>query len=313
MWFRRKPKNRAFERRHVLDVKVARRQQRRMRVKVATLAASLSLGTIFAVYLAWRCGDWALNHFVYENPAFRIEQIDVTTDGVLATEQLRRWAGVKKNENLFALDLTRVKRDLELVPSVQSVAVERVLPHTLRIRVVEREPVAHVQNYLIDSTGYVMIPPTAEQRSLPPQPGERYPYITGVNGNDVRLGKELDSPQLRAALQFISAFERSPMATVVDLASIDVSQTEVLRVVTAQQSEITLQIGDYEKQLNRWFLIYERGLNGIPENGFRIPRQIKTLDLSVRDYVPLCWLENPSVPVPATKLRKTSPYKKRHV
>ena len=101
MWFRRKAKNRAFERRHVLDVKVARREVRRLRVRVATLAASLSLGTVFAVYVAWRCGDWALNHFVYENRAFNVEQIDIQTDGVIAPEQLRRWAGVKRNENLL--------------------------------------------------------------------------------------------------------------------------------------------------------------------------------------------------------------------
>ncbi len=305
MWFRRKPKNRAFERRHVLDVKVARRQVRRMRVKVATLAASLSLGTIFAVYVAWRCGDWALNHFVYENQAFRIEQIDLRTDGVLAPEQLRRWAGVKKNENLFALDLTRVKRDLELVPSIQSVSVERVLPHTLRVFVVEREPVAHIQNYLIDASGYVMIPPEAQQRGMPLQPGEHYPIITGVNANDVRFGKELELPQVRAALRFISAFERSQMATVVDLARIDVSQPDVLQVITAQQNEVTFAPSDFEKQLNRWWLVYGSGM--------RLARLIDTLDLSVERHVPLRWQDSGIVPSTPTKLRKTSPYKKRHV
>ena len=81
---------------------------------------------------------------VYENKAFAIEEIDVQTDGVISVDQLRRWAGVKPEENLLALDLARVKRDLELVPLVQSVSVERILPHTLRIRVTEREPIAQV-------------------------------------------------------------------------------------------------------------------------------------------------------------------------
>ena len=56
-----------------------------------------------------------------------------------SADQLRRWAGVKPGENLFALDLARVKRDLEMVPLIDSVSVERVLPRTLRIRVTERE------------------------------------------------------------------------------------------------------------------------------------------------------------------------------
>ena len=66
------------------------------------------------------------------------------TDGVISVDQLRRWAGVKPEENLLALDLARVKRDLEMVPLVQSVSVERILPRTLRIRITEREPIAQV-------------------------------------------------------------------------------------------------------------------------------------------------------------------------
>ena len=53
-------------------------------------------------------------------------KFDVQTDGVIAPDQLRRWARVKPGENLFALDLARVKRDLELVPLIESVSVERV-------------------------------------------------------------------------------------------------------------------------------------------------------------------------------------------
>src|SRR5688572_26791144 len=105
MWFVGKPKNRAFERRRVLDVKVARRQAVRMRVRVATLAATLSLGTVFGLYLLWRGGEWAMNHFIYQNKAFAIEVIDIRTDGVLSLDQLRRWAGVRQEQNLFALDL----------------------------------------------------------------------------------------------------------------------------------------------------------------------------------------------------------------
>jgi cell division septal protein FtsQ len=115
----------------VLDVKIARRQVVRKRVRVASLAAGLSLATLFAIYVLWRAGDWALTRFIYDNKAFSVQEIDIRTDGVISPDQLRRWAGVKLEQNLFALDLTAVKRNIELVPAVQSVAVERVLPpHT---------------------------------------------------------------------------------------------------------------------------------------------------------------------------------------
>jgi cell division septal protein FtsQ len=304
MWpFKRK--NRAFERRHVLDVKVARRQAVRHRVRVATLAAGLSLGTIFAIYFLWRIGDWSMTRFIYENKAFAIQEIDLQTDGVISLEQLRRWAGVKREQNLFALDLTRVKRDLELVPAIQLAAVERVLPHTLKIRVIEREPIAQIQNYLMDAEGVAMSPLEPQQRSLPPQPGERCAIITGVNPMELRAGKQIESPQARAALKFLTAFEHSPMAPMVEIARVDVSAPDVLHVTTAQQNEIIFRMVDFEKQLNRWWLIHIRGQEQA--------RQILSLDLSVSENIPLRWMDVAAVPPTPAKPKRSSPYKKKHV
>lgn len=300
-----KPKNRAFERRRVLDVKIARRQAVRHRVRVATLAASLSLGTLFALYVLWRAGNWAMTHFIYENKAFAVQEIDIQTDGVISLEQLRRWAGVKREQNLFALDLSRVKRDLELVPAIGSVAVERVLPHRLNIRVMEREPLAQIQNYLLDAEGFAMLPLEPQQRSVPAQPGEQHAIITGVNPSELRAGRQVESPQVRAALKFLFTFEHSTMAPLVDIARIDVSAPEVLQIMTAQQNEVTFRTADFEKQLNRWWLVYNKGQEQ--------SRQIGSLDLSVADNIPLRWLDSAAVPPGAIKLRKTSPYKKKHV
>jgi cell division protein FtsQ len=305
MWFVSKPKNRAFERRHVLDVKVARRQARRMRVRVATLAAGLSLSTIFGLYLLWRGGVWAMNHFVYQNRAFAIHEIDIQSDGVISLEHLRRWSGVRHGQNLFALDLTRVKRDLELIPAIQGVAVERALPHTLKLRIVEREPIAQIQGYLVDTAGFAMPPLDPAQRSIPVQPGEHYPTITGGNTSDLRPGRQIESPQIRAALRFLTAFRHSSMAPLVDLLRIDVSAPDVLVVTTVQQNEITFPPADFERQLNRWFLVYSEGQTKA--------RQIASLDLSVPDYVPLRWFDSAVVPPLPAKARKTSPYKKKHV
>jgi cell division septal protein FtsQ len=300
-----KRKNRAFERRHVLDVKVARRQAVRHRVRVATLAAGLSLGTLFAIYLMWRVGDWSMNRFIYENKAFALKEVDLQTDGVIAPEQLRRWAGVKPGQNLFALDLSRVKRDIELVPAIHQVAVERVLPHTLKIRVAERVPIAQMQNYLVDANGVAMLPLELFQRSIPPQPGEQYPAIVGVSVNELRAGRVIDSPQVRAALRFLVAFEQSSMAPMVDIARVDVTAPDVLQVVTAQQNEITFRTTDFEKQLNRWWLVHMKGQEQ--------SRQIASLDLSVGEYIPLRWLEAAAVPPTAPKPKKPSPYKKKNV
>src|SRR5580693_4779855 len=145
MWFKREQgRNRRLHRHHVLDVKLRSDQVQANRLRLARNSFLVVFITFFGLYLLWRVGELALNTFVYENPDFAIEQIDAQTDGKIAPEQLRRWTGVKEGANLIALDLAAVKRNLELVSAIDSVSVERVLPHTLRVRVMERDPIEQV-------------------------------------------------------------------------------------------------------------------------------------------------------------------------
>src|SRR6266568_739986 len=187
MWFKRKSKNRRLARNEVLDVKLRSSQVRAGRRRLLAMALGAAFATVFGLYLFWRTGEWALDRLDYHNKAFDLQEIDLRTDGVIAIDQLRRWAGVKPEENLLALDLARVKRDLELVPLVRSASVERILPHTLRIRVDEREPLAQIKVprplanasldfavLYLDEEGVVIPPLESRQRALPPgQSAER--------------------------------------------------------------------------------------------------------------------------------------------
>src|SRR6202044_2356637 len=105
MWFKRGQKNRRLNRGHVLDVKLRSDQVRATRTRLFAVAFGVVAGTVFRLYLLWRAGEWTLDKFVYENSTFAIQDVQVQTDGVIAPEQLRHWAGVKPGANLIALDL----------------------------------------------------------------------------------------------------------------------------------------------------------------------------------------------------------------
>src|SRR5690606_28114587 len=98
---------------------------RAARLRFAGLGLSVSFALVVILFVLWRGGEWVLNQLVYENEIFAIQKIEVQTDGVIAPEHFRRWSMVKPGQNLLALDLMRVKRDLELVPLIQSATVER--------------------------------------------------------------------------------------------------------------------------------------------------------------------------------------------
>ena len=267
MWFKREQnKNRRLHRHHVLDVKLRSDQVQATRLRLVLLALIVPFVTVLALYLVWRVGEATLNAFVYDNADFAIQQIDVQTDGVIAPEQLRRWARVKPGANLIALDLAAVKRNLELVSVIDSVSVERVLPRTLKIRVTERDPVAQVNVpradgaggiavsvFQLDADGMVMQPLDPRLSTVPlAKMNSQLPVITGVNIFQLQPGRRMELPQVQAALQLITAFAKSPMAGLADLRRVDVSAPGVVVVTTGQGSEVTFGLQNFNQQLQNW-------------------------------------------------------------
>jgi cell division septal protein FtsQ len=316
MWFKREQKNRRLHRGHVLDVKVRSDQVRATRTRLAAIASGVLFGTVFGLYLLWRTGEWALDKFVYENSEFAIQNIQVQTDGVIAPDQLRRWSDVKIGANLIALDLASVKRNLELVSTIDSVSVERILPRTLKIRVTERQPVAQVNVpravasggiaisvFQLDADGFVMQPLDPRLRLIPlSQMGAQLPVIAGLNVYQLQAGHRVELPQAQAALKLLGAFAHSPMAGLVDLRRIDVSEPGVIVATTGQGGEITFALDNLDQQLRRWREIYDLGMSR--------NKMIASLDLAVANNVPVRWAEISSAPVapknstPANSRRK---------
>jgi len=317
MWFKREQnKNRRLHRTHVLDVKLRSDQVQATRLRLGLLALVVPAVTVLALVIVWRIGVATLNTFVYENADFAIQQIDVQTDGVIAPEQLRRWAGVKPGANLIALDLAAVKRNLELVSVIDSVSVERILPRTLKIRVTERDPIAQVNVpradgangiavsvFQLDADGMVMQPldPRLSTVSLAKM-NSQLPVIAGVNAFQLQPGRRMELPQVQVALQLISAFAKSPMAGLVDLRRVDISAPGVVVATTGQGSEITFGLDNLEQQLRRWRQIYDLGASQ--------QRAIASVDLAVANNVPVRWMLASAAPVTLTP-KAVKPVKSR--
>jgi cell division septal protein FtsQ len=311
MWGRRKRKNRCFERSSVLQVKLRSKQVRAMRLRWIGTALAILLGSAFTVLVAWRGSEWVVSEFVYKNRAFAVQQIDIQTDGVLSSAQIQHWTGVHRSDNLLAIDLARVKRDLELIPAIHSAAVDRVLPGTLRVRVSEREPIAQITAFHgrsfqttvfhLDAEGYVLWP--APRGTNTPQ--ETLPGLIGVTSVELRIGARVDSPRILSALGFVQQFNLSPMAAVSDLQIIDLALGDVMRVTTRHGNEITFPRDSFELALRRWRAVHELG----HQSG----KAILTMDLSVANNVPVRWLDASATPPELPKSQKPSRYRKKNV
>ncbi|MCS7089332.1 MAG: FtsQ-type POTRA domain-containing protein [Verrucomicrobiota bacterium] len=286
-------RNRRLGRDRLLSVRMRAEAARSARMRLAARLSALMAACGVGALLFWYGGAWLQNRLFYENPRFQLRRVEVYTDGVLSVDQLRRWAGVQPGMNLLALDLSQVKRGLELVPYVAGVWVERVFPDTLRIHVRERRPLAIVQvplplpgggvdfvQYGIDGEGVVVPPMDPRLVGMGPPPEPTLPLLRGVGLHEVQPGRKLEHGSITAALGWLKALQRSPMAGLVEIRELTVGDG-VLEVVTADDARITFGLRDFERQLLRWREIYEAGL--------RHQRCIETLDLAVGNNIPVRW------------------------
>ena len=320
MWWSKRNQNRKLKREETLEVKTSSRQIRRARLRLAASGITGMVLLVSVVLGLWRGGEWLLNRLVFENEVFAIRVIDVQTDGVISKEQLRKWGRVKLGDNLYALDLVRVQRDLQLVPWIREAAVERVTPHTLKVRVTEREPFAQVNAFrpkladggyeivafYLDEDGYVLSPMGGTSDLAPAvHPNESLPILVGVNNAELRVGRPVESAQIYAALRLIAEYERSPMFGVEELARIDLSSPGILSVTTGQGSEISFSLAGVDQQLRRWRAAYDAGV----VNG----KRIASLDLSVTNNVPVRWVVADQRQPVTSKPVKIPRYRKKHV
>jgi hypothetical protein len=320
MWLKSKPKNRRLKREHLLEVKASSQQRRNARWRAVTMITSVSIGMLGFLAVFWLGGAWLVNRLVYQNEAFSISRIDIETDGVIPVEQIRKWSGVKINDNLMALDLLNIKRNLELVPLIREAAVERIPPQTLKLRVMERTPVAQVHAleprpdgagddvvvYYLDEKGYVMMRPdkwfpgAKAWRSV-----DALPVVCGIDGSELHPGWAVDSPRIQDALELLQAFEESPMYPYIYLVRIDVYAPQVIKVITHQGSEVTLMPDRWDVQFSRWRLIHDLGS--------RQSNTIACLDLSVSNNLPVRWVEASTVPPVNSKPPRTYRAKRKNV
>lgn len=317
--FKRKPKNRRFEREHLLDVKIESRQRRALRFRFLGKLVTGCLGIAAFLAAAWFGTHWLLDRAVFKNPAFAVQAIDIETNGILPKNLIRTCAGVHVGNNLMALDLNRIQRDLEFLPWIRSAAVERVRPHMLRIRVIEREPIAQtslfepggpdgaMQNvvFYFDADGYVMLPLEAHRLEAAASSFDRLPVLTGVAGTELLPGRAVESKQIQAALRLVVEFGRSPMLGLADLRSVDLSVPDLLQASTGQGATITFGLSNLDMQLRRWRLVHDFASS--------TGRRLASLDLSVSNNVPARWLDISGASPPPPTPGKPSPYRKKHV
>jgi cell division protein FtsQ len=163
-----------------------------------------------ALLLALGGAGFLAQRFLTRSPHFAVKTVRFSPGGGvfahLTDASLRARAGVSLGENLFAVDLDAVARDLAQDPWVRSAHARRELPSTVVVEVSERQAacvVALGALYLADASGAVFKRATPEEAAA-------LPVVTGIARDDYLAEPASVRGQLRDALTLLSEWQKVP-------------------------------------------------------------------------------------------------------
>ncbi len=276
---------------HLLDVRVRSHkasQHRNRRILVLLSKIVLVLVLAIGVFLGVRLGA---KRFFFENPDYRLSQIEIQTDGSLQRDQILKATELREGGNIFGVNLGQVRDRLQQLPQVDEVQVIRKLPGEIDIRITERKPIAWLTSdkqisdpfasdvaFLVDARGVLM----KEKKLLPEYLG--LPLITGCTSESLEPGKIVGSFEAKAALELLRLSTGSFMQTRFQIREIDVSKGYCLVVSDKNHTRVTFGFDNLEMQLQRLeqFLVYADDSK----------RELATVNLLVQRNIPVTFGRN---------------------
>jgi cell division protein FtsQ len=150
--------------------------------------------------------------------------------------------GADIGRNVFFIPLEDRRKQLEAIPWVESAAVMRLLPNRMKVKIVERTPVAFVQigskPQLIDATGVLM--------ELPAKSASAYsfPVITGMQESEPLSTR---SARMKIYSRLIAELDGGDARYSKDLSEVDLSDPDDVKVTVADpEGAVLIHLGSSE-------------------------------------------------------------------
>jgi cell division septal protein FtsQ len=271
---------------NILHTTTRKRHSQKQVMQVAVWC-SIVLAMIVAVGTSLHFGiALALDHVLYNNPRYVLNKIEIEPRGHFSEHLIRQAAGLEPGQNLWALNLPQITRDLEKLPYVSSAKVERHFPDKITILIHERVPAVKIVGLNIDlgtrETFYldrqcVVLKPR-EDEAVP-----LLPEIIGLTDAELSPGMHLEQTSLSRAMEILDAIDHSQLHTVIDIRTINLSDPLSITMVTRQDMTIAFRLDYIDQQLQRLVQIVN-----YPD--FQ-QRQIRTVDLTPDSNVPVTFCQ----------------------
>ncbi len=172
--------------RAVTDPRISRRRKAVARTRRRRLITRASVVLVLGVAV------WALAF----SPLLKVRRVRLVGATHTTASEVATVADLDSDDNLLLLSTAEVEQRTETLPWVERAEVARVLPGTVRIRIVERRPAVLVSlgaaRWTVDVRGRVLQAGAARAG---------LPVLAGPEIGDIEPGADLRAPEVRDALR----------------------------------------------------------------------------------------------------------------
>jgi cell division septal protein FtsQ len=231
--------------------------------------------------LTWQAGALLF----WENSRYNIQKLDIHIEGnTITPAHVREYMRISEGQNSFTSNLHDLRTSFLRNASIaKSVKIQRHLPDTLVIDVLERIPLARLGRsgtLAVDREGIV----------FPLRAGGRdYPLITGYTDPKLKSGGKVDQMVMNA-IELIDICNRTKIGEQVKIATLEVSPKEHLELYLAAGEHIKISwenmdtmLPDTRHKAEQKLMRLASALRASEERG----RRLVNLDLTFSDqYIP---------------------------
>lgn len=257
----------------VLNVKVSKTRKVRKFFsssffkKVVVLVSFGAIG-VFATIV----GAMGLEAF-FKDSRYRVEEVVVYNQNLFSKDEILNMSGLTPGMYWFDFSVKKAAAEIERNPNVRRAEVDRVLPHKVILKVIERRPVALLrgdrQDFLIDAEG-VVLPMRYEVAGT-------LPVINGSGVTQEAIGAQIKNQQILNALNFLIASWDTDLDISLEIHHIDISSPNTLIAWTRNGLKVLVGEGDYGRKLSR--------LSRVTEHLERSGKWADVIDLRFKDVV----------------------------
>lgn len=181
-------------------------------------------------------------------PQFEIHDLAIEGGERLSDDELLETAGLAVGDNVFSRSPEEVRAALSAHPWIAEARVERRLPGTFSIEVVERRAVAVL---MLDDPYLVADEGTLIERAEPGEEGS-LPLIVGVDAGSFLADQAFRTRVLLDAVALLSEYEAAGLATREPISEIRVERDGELSLFVGDDAmEVRLGVGPFRRKLER--------------------------------------------------------------